>query len=63
MRMETAKKIYMYRIYRLNKKGLNRNYILHSELQKGGILQFTMTNVPNEKRGTKEEDFPYSMSK
>jgi predicted alpha-1,2-mannosidase len=47
---------------RLNKKGLNRNYVLHSELQKGGILQFTMTNVPNEKRGISAEAYPYSMS-
>jgi predicted alpha-1,2-mannosidase len=47
---------------RLNKKRLNRNYILHSDLQKGGILQFTMTNVPNEKRGTSSEAYPYSMS-
>jgi len=47
---------------RLNNKGINRNYILHSELQKGGILQFTMTNVPNEKRGTSAEAYPFSMS-
>jgi predicted alpha-1,2-mannosidase len=47
---------------RLNKRGLDRNYIRHSELQSGGVLQFTMTNVPEKKRGTKEEDFPYSMS-
>jgi predicted alpha-1,2-mannosidase len=47
---------------RLNKKGLNRNFILHTELQKGGILQFTMTNVPNEKRGISSEAFPFSMS-
>jgi predicted alpha-1,2-mannosidase len=47
---------------RLNKKGLDRNYILHSELQKGGLLQFTMTNVPNEKRGTSSEAYPFSMS-
>jgi predicted alpha-1,2-mannosidase len=47
---------------RLNKKGLDRNYILHSELQKGGVLQFTMTNVPNEKRGTSAEAYPFSMS-
>ena len=47
---------------RLNKKGLNRNFILHSELQKGGLLQFTMTNVPNEKRGISAEAYPFSMS-
>jgi predicted alpha-1,2-mannosidase len=47
---------------RLNKKGLNRTFILHSELQKGGILQFTMTDVPNEKRCTSAEAYPFSMS-
>jgi len=47
---------------RLNKKGLNRNYIRHSELQKGGVLQFTMQSTPNENRGTSEEAYPFSMS-
>ncbi len=47
---------------RLNKKGINRNYILHSELQNGGTLQFTMKNVPDKKRRTSAEAFPYSMS-
>ena len=47
---------------RLNKKGINRNYILHSELQKGGTLQFTMTNVPDKKRGISAEVYPFSMS-
>jgi predicted alpha-1,2-mannosidase len=47
---------------RLNKKGLNRNYIRHSELQKGGVLQFTMQSTPNEKRGISEETYPFSMS-
>jgi predicted alpha-1,2-mannosidase len=48
---------------RLNNKEIKRNYILHSELQKGGRLQFIMQNVHELKRGTKEEDYPYSMSK
>jgi len=48
---------------RLNKKGLDRNYIRHDELLKGGTLQFTMTNVPDKKRGTSEEAYPFSMSK
>lgn len=47
---------------RLNEKGLSRNYILHSELQKGGKLQFTMTNLPDKKRGVSKEAYPYSMS-
>jgi predicted alpha-1,2-mannosidase len=48
---------------RLNKKGLDRNYISHSELQKGGTLQFTMTTVPDKKRGTSTGAYPYSMSR
>src|SRR5664280_2974289 len=48
---------------RLNKKGLDRNYIRHSELQRGGTLQFTMTNVPDKKRGTSTGAYPYSMSR
>jgi predicted alpha-1,2-mannosidase len=47
---------------RLNKKGLDRNFIRHSELQNGGTLQFTMTNVPDKKRGTSEDAYPFSMS-
>jgi predicted alpha-1,2-mannosidase len=47
---------------RLNSKGLSRNYITHSELLKGGILQFTMQKKPDMTRGTSESSFPYSMS-
>jgi predicted alpha-1,2-mannosidase len=47
---------------RLNKKGLDRNYIRHNELLKGGVLQFTMQSTPNEKRGTSEDAYPFSMS-
>lgn len=48
---------------RLNSKQVKRNYIRHSELQKGGRLQFMMQNTPDKKRGTSEESYPYSMSK
>lgn len=47
---------------RLNKKGISRNYITHSELLKGGVLQFTMQKEPDMKRGTSESSFPFSMS-
>ena len=47
---------------RLNSKSLDRNYILHSELQKGGRLQFMMQNTPEKKRGISESSYPYSMS-
>jgi predicted alpha-1,2-mannosidase len=48
---------------RLNKKELKRNYILYSELLKGGSLQFLMQSTPNEKRGISEEAYPFSMSR
>ncbi len=57
-----SKENFYIRDIRLNKKGLNRNYIRQSELQKGGTLQFTMANVPDKKRGTSIESYPYSMS-
>jgi predicted alpha-1,2-mannosidase len=47
----------------LNGKDLTRNFIRHSELQSGGKLQFTMQNNPDLKRGTKEESYPFSMSR
>jgi putative alpha-1,2-mannosidase len=28
----------------------------------GAVLDFEMTDIPNKKRGTKSEDFPFSLS-
>ena len=39
-----------------------KNYISHSDLMKGGKLQFDMTKVPNKSRGISAESFPYSYS-
>jgi predicted alpha-1,2-mannosidase len=47
----------------MNAKPYDKNWISHSELQKGGTLNFTMSSVPNKKRGTTENAFPYSFSK
>ena len=47
----------------MNGKPYDKNWISHSELQKGGTLNFTMSSVPNKKRGTTENAFPYSFSK
>lgn len=38
------------------------NFLQHTELQKGGTLEFTMGNTPNEKRGVTDADRPYSLS-
>jgi predicted alpha-1,2-mannosidase len=46
----------------LSGKKLDRNYITHNEIIKGGQLHFIMRYEPNMKRGTEVEAFPYSMS-
>ncbi len=46
----------------LNGKEYGKNYLKHSELVKGAVLQFDMGDKPNMKRGTKLEDSPFSLS-
>ncbi len=55
------KNIYIKKIT-LNGKVISRNYIRHSEIMEGGELVYTMSPVPNKRRGTKKRDLPYSMS-
>ena len=45
-----------------NNKLYNFNYVKHSELLKGGTLNFTMSEKPNLGRGTTSASFPYSVS-
>lgn len=40
----------------------NKNYFVHSQLQKGGNILFRMSNKPNLKRGTSRESYPFSFS-
>lgn len=47
----------------INGKPYAKNYVNHFELQKGGMLQFSMGNVPNKNRGTDESAYPYSFSR
>jgi predicted alpha-1,2-mannosidase len=47
----------------LNGRRLDRNWIRHGELQKGGRLVFKMSREPYKKRGADEKSFPYSMSR
>ena len=47
---------------RLNGSAINRNYIRHDELRKGGKLSFSMGSEPDYKRGSDEDAYPYSMS-
>jgi predicted alpha-1,2-mannosidase len=48
---------------KLNGKVIDKNYIRHDELIKGGRLVFTMDSEPDYKRGTEENSSPYSMSR
>jgi predicted alpha-1,2-mannosidase len=43
-------------------KSYPKNYLVHSELQKGAELNFGMSATPNKQRGTSESAFPYSFS-
>ncbi|WP_186756921.1 GH92 family glycosyl hydrolase [Echinicola salinicaeni] len=47
---------------KVNGKKYSKNWLSHKELLKGAQLDFDMSSSPNKKRGTKEEDFPYSLS-
>ena len=40
----------------------DKNYITHTDLLKGGKLQFDMSKTPNKSRGTSPASFPYSFS-
>ncbi|MCU0461053.1 MAG: GH92 family glycosyl hydrolase [Bacteroidales bacterium] len=55
-------KVYVEKV-KLFGKELEKNYITHDEIMKGGQLLFKMTSEPDKSRGTKEEAFPYSMSR
>ncbi|THH36421.1 GH92 family glycosyl hydrolase [Neolewinella litorea] len=40
----------------------DRNYLTHERLMEGAVLDFDMTDTPNQLRGTGEEARPYSLS-
>jgi putative alpha-1,2-mannosidase len=47
----------------LNGTPYNKNYINHFDIQKGGVLKFSMGSIPNKKRGVSPEAYPFSISK
>jgi predicted alpha-1,2-mannosidase len=47
----------------LNGKRLTHNFIKYADIHNGGTLGLVMGNKPNMKRGTKEEDKPFSLDK
>jgi predicted alpha-1,2-mannosidase len=57
----SSENVYVDRIL-FNGKVYDKNYIMHSDIQKGGKLQFEMKQAPNHVRGTLPESFPYSFS-
>ena len=50
-------------LLQFNGKPVTTNWISHTELQKGGNLNWSMGNKPNKKRGTEPSAYPYSFSK
>ena len=48
---------------RVNGRAVERNWLGHEELMGGARLDFTMSAKPNMKRGTREQDAPYSLSR
>jgi len=46
----------------LNGKPWDNNWLSHTDLMKGAMLDFGMRAASNEKRGTKESAAPYSLS-
>jgi len=47
---------------RYNRIKYSRNWLSHSALQHGAVLNFEMTDKAYKQRGAEEKDFPYSMS-
>ena len=45
-----------------NGKPYDLNYLDHKALVEGAVLNFNMSATPNKQRGTKDSDFPYSLS-
>lgn len=41
---------------------VNKNFIEHGAIQKGGVISYMMSPAPNTQRGTKPAAFPYSYS-
>ncbi len=46
----------------LNGNTWSKNWLSHSELQKGAVLNFDMSAQPNKSRGSNTSSFPYSLS-
>lgn len=58
-----SKKNFYINSMNFNGTDYTKNYLRHEDLFKGGTIKVDMDNKPNQNRGTKEEDMPYSFSK
>ena len=58
-----SKKNFYINSMNFNGTNYTKNYLRHEDLFKGGTIKVDMDNKPNQNRGTKEEDMPYSFSK
>ncbi|TPN83449.1 GH92 family glycosyl hydrolase [Aquimarina algicola] len=47
----------------LNKKEYYNSFLNFEEIQKGGVIDFTMDSIPNKNWASKDENIPYSLSK
>ena len=47
----------------VNGANYTKNYLSHSELMKGAVIDVKMSATPNKQRGVNEADMPYSFSK
>jgi predicted alpha-1,2-mannosidase len=47
---------------KVNNQEYQKNYLNHSDIMKGGTIDFTMSAKPDSLRGTKAADFPYSLT-
>lgn len=47
---------------KINGLAYDKNWLNHFQLQKGAVLDFEMTSLPNKTRGVKQSSFPYSFS-
>jgi predicted alpha-1,2-mannosidase len=57
----SSKDVYVGKV-KLFGREMEKNYITHEQIMKGGQLLFKMDSSPNRSRGTKPEAFPFSMS-
>ena len=48
--------------YKINGSTYTKNFVTHEELMNGAKIDATMSETPNQSRGTQQTDFPYSFS-